>query len=752
MADPNKLPDINISSSFIATQQTTSTRNVQSPAKENNFRKSPVSPFSDGSIASPIPWNNVIFRKSCSSTPDSEVEASLAYNKADASKRKRKGKKKNQPSRTHAQLEKTTDAVTTGESDFEYHQTLQKVKAKNKNLSSSDESDVNPSCMERYVHSVNLNHVHYEVVSIGVQTDWSWLRDKQKEKKKDEELDDLEKVKENLTFGMYGGFYKPTEGIPLPSKPKTNGDSDESNKRTIMSGATKTQNKETKEQQMKNTKNEDLYKDKKLEKTKQLKVKKKRRVKSAMSKSKVTNYDSDVSDGSKSCTSFSNIKPSNPTKSGPPDIIKYHREKSGVSQKPVPVLELNSPVLDLPLAENVPSGLFSGMCQFCMKPIIEYGGNNHDNDNTSLDQMFCCPEYEHFMKLHIENQDDEPVEDELIDISIHTTNFTPSKVSRKSNRDKTSERIRERELERQRAVAQQANLFSFARQMKTIQYSLASWKFMAQGWSVKPVSPLPEEPAVDEDLFQVDFNTSLLQKAAVLQERFYDNGKKLLTIFPDGTGCCYYPNGGVAVFITSTEEGKYTYIVQKNCVLEGDIKEAGLLAVFESNGNCICYYQKDEKLRLFVNAHGGIELDKKGGKRKRWQWYFIKGHVHAPPFQPLCFPLNKMLSVRVIDQHNIALIFSAKQRTLRFNVGSNIKAVKYDGVYGSFEADKSESYLQIQKKKIDSILTQLHSVLRLPNSTRFDRIYKSLSPKKKDRAGVIEPLPPIEQEPSVIVN
>ena len=54
--------------------------------------------------------------------------------------------------------------------------------------------------------------------------------------------------------------------------------------------------------------------------------------------------------------------------------------------------------------------------------------------------------------------------------------------------------------------------------------------------------------------------------------------------------------------------------------------------------------------RLFVNAFGGIELDRNGRKRKRWQWYFVKGHVHVPPFQPICFPLNKFLSIRVVDQ------------------------------------------------------------------------------------------------------
>ena len=47
--------------------------------------------------------------------------------------------------------------------------------------------------------------------------------------------------------------------------------------------------------------------------------------------------------------------------------------------------------------------------------------------------------------------------------------------------------------------------------MKTIQYSLASVKYMEEGWTIKPPSPVEEEPEPTEDLFQIDFNTTILQ-------------------------------------------------------------------------------------------------------------------------------------------------------------------------------------------------------------------------------------------------
>ena len=50
-----------------------------------------------------------------------------------------------------------------------------------------------------------------------------------------------------------------------------------------------------------------------------------------------------------------------------------------------------------------------------------------------------------------------------------------------------------------------------------------------------------------------------------------------------------------------------------------------------------------------------------------------------------------------------------------------------------------------------SILTSLHEALRLPKSTRFDRVYKSPMKRPKEESRPNQ-LPPLDKEASVIVN
>ena len=79
--------------------------------------------------------------------------------------------------------------------------------------------------------------------------------------------------------------------------------------------------------------------------------------------------------------------------------------------------------------------------------------------------------------------------------------------------------------------------------------------------------------------------------------------------------------------------------------------------------------------RLYLDQYGGLELDNTGSKKKKWSWKDQETHVHAPPFQPICFGINKNLAVRVMSQENISVTFSAKQRSCKFNVGKQINLV-----------------------------------------------------------------------------
>lgn len=74
-----------------------------------------------------------------------------------------------------------------------------------------------------------------------------------------------------------------------------------------------------------------------------------------------------------------------------------------------------------------------------------------------------------------------------------------------------------------------------------------------------------------------------------------------------------------------------------------------------------------------MDQNEGSFADSKGAIKKRWRWWDHTTHVHAPPFQPICFALNSVLSVRCLAQDQIYLAFSQNKMNLRFNVGVKLK-------------------------------------------------------------------------------
>ena len=104
-------------------------------------------------------------------------------------------------------------------------------------------------------------------------------------------------------------------------------------------------------------------------------------------------------------------------------------------------------------------------------------------------------------------------------------------------------------------------------------------------------------------------------------KRTYDNGSPFLTLFPDGTGCCYYPSGNVAVLVTSPKKNSYSYIVQTDEPYDDLFKDGGLLAFFEPNGESVCYYNNnysEQRVHTFINTHGTFL------KRTNRSWDFFR--------------------------------------------------------------------------------------------------------------------------------
>lgn len=74
------------------------------------------------------------------------------------------------------------------------------------NADSSDDEEKEPSRTEYYIRTVDPNHNNFEMTSQGVQTDWSWLRERSQLEKHELDGLNIEEVMERLKFGLYGGF------------------------------------------------------------------------------------------------------------------------------------------------------------------------------------------------------------------------------------------------------------------------------------------------------------------------------------------------------------------------------------------------------------------------------------------------------------------------------------------------------------------------------------------------------------------
>uniref|UniRef100_H2YLH1 FAM194 C-terminal domain-containing protein n=1 Tax=Ciona savignyi TaxID=51511 RepID=H2YLH1_CIOSA len=138
---------------------------------------------------------------------------------------------------------------------------------------------------------------------------------------------------------------------------------------------------------------------------------------------------------------------------------------------------------------------------------------------------------------------------EMIDIEPHAAYGTQQE--RKVAKERAAERMKAREVERQKQTVptNQTNFYAFARQLKTVNYSLSSEKCMEEGWTIRPVTPPPAEESVTE--LYVDESTTSMKSGKphrqVFIEKHYDNGSLFLAVFADGSGNIWYPSGNLAI-------------------------------------------------------------------------------------------------------------------------------------------------------------------------------------------------------------
>ncbi|XP_062599296.1 glutamate-rich protein 6-like [Saccostrea cucullata] len=258
-----------------------------------------------------------------------------------------------------------------------------------------------------------------------------------------------------------------------------------------------------------------------------------------------------------------------------------------------------------------------------------------------------------------------------------------------------------------------------AQKMKTINYQLSSQKCLEEGWTVRPPSPLAGEEE-DDTFIPEPINIDLIKSGKLgLVEKFYENGQKFLTMFPDGTGNIFYPSGNLAIAITSVQLGQFNYVVQ------ADLEKPSILAVFEPNGFACCYHPNGV-VRLNMDQLGGIELDYTGAKKRKWLWKDQNTHVHAPPFQPIHFLLNHYIGVRILAQERMVLDFSAGDRGKRFNVGARLKVNHLNQILYTLKLMHVFIVICLQKIRVEKMLDKVATLLKFPKSPKIDKILPPL--------------------------
>ncbi|XP_060542459.1 glutamate-rich protein 6B [Pantherophis guttatus] len=299
-----------------------------------------------------------------------------------------------------------------------------------------------------------------------------------------------------------------------------------------------------------------------------------------------------------------------------------------------------------------------GRCEFCtsfLKPLPS--PEELEERPEKMEHFLCCRTYKEVFQCVIQELMERPGSE--IDIRPHGR---LSLTTMESNTKRMiMEELEERGFERYREIFMQ--YIKFGPCVK-IHFKLSDYPPKPETAILKKRYPEPKE------LLEIDleFKAEQLKLCHPFEpvKRYYHDGKIFFLLFPDGTGQVYYPSGRLALLIAYVRETQFTYSIL------GDRKDQELLAFFTNQGHA-AYYQQKEKLRLHLDLCNGSVFDKKGQRQKFWNWWGTEGHVHAPPFQPICLQLNVYIQVKIKAQDQVFFTFTKVHDCLCLNVGARLK-------------------------------------------------------------------------------
>ncbi|CAF0767811.1 unnamed protein product [Rotaria sp. Silwood1] len=431
------------------------------------------------------------------------------------------------------------------------------------------------------------------------------------------------------------------------------------------------------------------------------------------------------------------------TSVGPPPILQYNPESK---QKSFDIPRTHEQAIETELRElgvhihgHVP-------CEFCGEPILKWP-TIIEQEKFAPSQLFCCSEYREFVEavLEMQREENQKLDSKQIDIQPHAK--VRSRRARQLAEERAKTRVWERHMAEQKRLEEQAQKLAHATQskssdlqsggstdfsqaphklmdrraaakmiqddlaakMRTLTYQLSNLKFVEEGWTLQ--RPPDFEISSDDDsedgehiLVPRDLSSSILKRyERPLIQRFYKDGSKAAILFPNGTGCVYYPSGNLAISISEVARAMLLY----TAFTDEPTLSAKQLAQFDPFGNGYCNFTNGD-LRLQLTALEGVELNFDGGRRRRWNWWTkvntsFEPHVHAPPFQPILFHLNNEIVIKICSQEKIYMKFSTELVELKFKVGARLKV---NNVNNLPSTQKNDPYENLLKKK-NIIITRL---------------------------------------------
>ncbi|XP_078060111.1 glutamate-rich protein 6 [Mustelus asterias] len=223
------------------------------------------------------------------------------------------------------------------------------------------------------------------------------------------------------------------------------------------------------------------------------------------------------------------------------------------------------------------------LCQFCGKNLKPLPTPKQLSTEV-YEKLFCCKQYQDLFEFLMREEELTRLKTslEMIDISPHLP-FS-SLIEREQAKEKAAMRLRDREMEKmmKKTKENQHRLSAGPKKLTTITFHLStSLDFVTL-----------KETHVDDgdwdnilteagdDIFS--WNKDLPSSFMV---KYYKNGNKFLTAFPDGMAQIFYPSGNLAVQIFTDQQKKICCIVQ-----EDRADEPAIRAVFTSYGRCTCYH------------------------------------------------------------------------------------------------------------------------------------------------------------------